>query len=928
MSDVTPPPGMAEYVAAPAPQAPMAASQPPPGMEDYVADQTNERVYGGAGQQALAAIEGLGRGATLGASDVAAQYLRSGAEKLGIDPDLAAPASQDMRRRAIANPVTETAANMAGSAALISGTGGIASPIEAKLGGGLLATAAGYGTEGAALAAGNLISEKALGDSDLNAQKIAANLGMGAMLGVGFGLAGRGIASMIGKSGAVKGTVSDAVAENESQAANEEGIAKAIKAQSALKENAPDIIDAAKELGAPVTEGMVSASPWVQRFEDSLVNGAPTYSAIKKAKLYEQGYEAVESNIKNIVGEPEENGGISKAQFGQAMEQSLSHNIETENAPIAALFESVKPITKNIPLSKNSLPRIAQNIMELDPVRLDPQGPAASLANRMSKSIENIETVDDVKSLRKVLSDSISPTASPGEKYVVSEIQDRLKDLEERTIESHAKNLVEAHNERLSKLSPEEAASEHEIWGPHIQSIEQALADRQEAMAQYAPFINKIKKLAQYFGKKRISGPQGAIDFITEEMTPEKLVQKVTQKGNSEFENFFYKNFPNEGELLKSYQKSVLRDSAIDARTGEFNSRKFIKQVFKTPQETLDNLFTKSELKKLEAAKTYLRAIPENFNPSGTSHTQALRSFFEHPVGAAISNARDFGMDNMIKIVMGLPPELRPNPIELGAKTAEKFNKFTATQQIIDKTNDQIASGAKSIFNKDSARAAAITGAVKALNFKQKEQRLYELNNNFEALAQHMTNHTVLLQNTMPETSQAIQRSMVASLQFLNEKLPKPKQQMMLSPEWEPSEMQKQKFDQYYDAVNNPIGVLDQVKQGKVTSEAVEAIGATHPGLLNEMRMHVMGEMDLKKAKDLPFSVKQSLALFLGEPLETSQLMSVKMANQASWNPPQMAQAQNNMPRKRSNQSGLNKLKVANRAQTDVQDLEINKEKI
>lgn len=912
MSDVTPPPGMEQYVSEP----PSGAIAPPQGMEEYVADATNERMYGSPGQKALTAIEGAA--SSIPGADYAANAMRAGAEKLGINPDIAAPDIASRVKRRETNPITSTAGSMVGGAALLHAlpVGGV---LEEGLGAGKLATAAGYGAEGALLAGTSTVSDMALGDPDLNAQKILTRIGMGTVLGMGLGVGGRAISGMLGKSGAVKGSVSDVVQESETKAADQ---ATLMEGLSKLKKNAPEIISAAQELGAPVTEGMVSDNQWVQRFEDSLVHGAPTYSAIKKVKLYEEGYNAVENNIKNIVGESEENGGISKAQFGQAMEQSLSSNIAEENKPISALYDAVREETRNIAISPKSLSRIAQNVMKLEVAQADPA--AERIANMLASSGEKeiFHTVDGVKMLRKIMTDSISPTASRNEKFVISEIQDRLKSLEENTITKYAENIKNSHAERLASLSPEQMAEEGQIWQTKIRNIETLLEQKKAADAAYSPFINKVKTLAKYFGKKNISGAQGAIDFITEDLTPEKLAQKATQKGNSEFTSFFEKNFPEQFELMKQYQRSELRNAAVNARTGEFDSRKFIKSINKMEPEMRKALFAPEELKKLSAADTYLKSLPEDFNPSHTAHEGALRSFYESPRGSAIANVRDYGIDQFIKSMVKLPVEARPDPIEAGQQIAKKFNKIDAAQKIINETNDKIKKASKSIFNKDAIRGAVETGIIKNISFEQKRDRIQELASNINALGQHMSNHTVAINDTMPNLSSGIHNAMIASLSFLNEKLPKAPPPLMLSKPWAPNEMQKERFNKYYEAVNNPIGILHQVREGSITSEALEAVSATHPGLLNDMRTQVMANMKIEKAQALPYSVQLSLSKFLGQPLDSSMLMNVKIANQQTFN----MQSQQPMPqqqsKKRSTQNGLSKLNVSGRSKTETQDLE------
>lgn len=155
--------------------------------------RSDSEAYGSPEQQTLAGVEGFLRGASLGTSDVAETQL-----------GLAKP--EDVRGRQQENPWTSGISTALGGGATGALTGG-GSLIAEGLGGGALAGAIGLGTEGAVFGAGNALSDAALGDPDLNAQKVLSHIGWGAALGGGLG-------AITGKLGAFGSRAADAVASS------------------------------------------------------------------------------------------------------------------------------------------------------------------------------------------------------------------------------------------------------------------------------------------------------------------------------------------------------------------------------------------------------------------------------------------------------------------------------------------------------------------------------------------------------------------------------------------------------------------------------------------------------------------------------------------------------------------------------------------
>lgn len=169
-----------------------------PAMPDEVRMQKNEDRFGGVQGAIFSGALGAARSATLGGSDWALTHLPEG---VGFNPE-------EIKGFSETNPGSTMAGEIGGlfkdpfgightiSAAGKATTAGAKTALKAagiaadsSVVGETLANALGYGVEGGLYGgAANSINELALGDSDLNGEKVLSNIGYGAMLsGLGGG---------------------------------------------------------------------------------------------------------------------------------------------------------------------------------------------------------------------------------------------------------------------------------------------------------------------------------------------------------------------------------------------------------------------------------------------------------------------------------------------------------------------------------------------------------------------------------------------------------------------------------------------------------------------------------------------------------------------------------------------------------------------
>jgi len=762
---------------------------------------------------------------------------------------------------------------------------------------------AGGAVEGAAFGLGQTLNDYALGDPHINAEKIGSDLGIGAILGAGIGGLAHGAAGLLGKSGFIKGSITDGISSEASKADQE---AKIINGTAETKGEMGDFsksaVDAADRLGLPTPAGFASTNEWIQRGTDALINGAPTVAAIAKKDAFDTGYKGVLSILSDVAPEA----ALSKAETGEALQSGVTSKIEASYAPIKQTYEAIREVTPNLPLSERSAPAIARNILKMKEVTQTADSPQARLAQAVAKNILNAKTVEDIGFQKRALR-GMANSAIPEERRIAAVLADKLNDWEESSIVRAGKRLKQG----LEAADQEKQA----IFAPVVARLDNLLPQIKEARAAYKPFIEDVSKLSEQLGKHRVYGPQDALNFI-KDLDFEQLTNRLGRKDSSQFRSWFAEKFPQENVFLQQYQKGALRDAASKNAAGTFSPKIFFNKFNDMSPEMQKSLFSSQEISKIKDAQEYLSGFPKNFNPSGTERASAFREFFKSPSGAVIANARDFGIDYFIKTMGKLPEGVRSNPEELGQELAEKFNKMNAAKRITQRVTNNMIDGIKSIAG-EAAMPTIIHGGVQSYN--EKVDQISKLANHPEILNAQINNNTEGLDKHLPNITQSLSNNIVNSIQFLASKIPQEPPAMPLGQKWEPSNLDKDKFNEYYDAVNNPLSLLTKIKDGELSSHSMEAIQATHPNMLEEMRNRMVTELNPDKVKKMPLHIQEGLAMFMGAPLNSTMTQPVRAAYQATYANPVQSQA-NTMAQgqKKSSLGGLSKLKIASRAGTET----------
>lgn len=850
--------------------------------------QTAEK-YGSGGQQAISALEGAAKG-ILGPVATFAEVAS------GVKPE-------DIRGREEANPITHglsEAGTFAGS--LLTGQGEAALLGEA---GKALEGATGLqratriqqvGTEaikGAFEAAlyqgGEELHKKFLQDPNQSAESAIANIGMAGILGGTFGAAIGGLSKVAPETpGAFVSQLDRPAVEAGNLEANikvmdmhpkaKEGALEALRLNK-QKANAGEIKAAAKELGAPVIDGMTLESPVIQTSLDALINSPYSVSGNAVRTNFDNAYSAADGALQQAIKAGE--GAGSKAELGESIKGSITGKIREQYAPIKAAYEELASTHDIVPIEGDMAAMLSKELRDIPEFRVSPSSPQGALVKQIFQDIKNVKTVSDLKILKDGL--SLPATASSQERRMVGILRDKLGDIEEGAIERFAKGF--ARNDEA---------------GAYVKS----LIDQKKAVTpQYKEFIAKVSTLSEQLGKGRVHGVEDALRFLNERLTPEEVATKLFTKKDSEFTGFFKKNFPEEFQQIRNFQRAELIEKA--SKTGEFSPKVFFNNVNKLEPETQKALYSAQELKKVNAAETYFReAFPKNFNPSGTAHTLALREAF-HPKGLILANLRDTGMAKMI---------------EIAAKSSEGRQAIALAKATVQ--GERLADRSiKNIFKIDAEMPASIVPNI--ANRAKLDKLVQSYVTDPSKMVAMNDNH-----QSVPEYNTAFAAAGARVVQYLSNLKPDTKPKNIMDKERPANAFEKSAYNRALDIAEQPLVVLKAIKDGRITPSDIIALRTMYPSLHQSISAKMLESVAqaVHKGEIVPYNTRMGLSMFLGQPLDSTMtpqaIMSAQVRNQSPSSRPGEQQQPQRAP-SASSMKGLSKLPAT--AQTPLQQREQSK---
>jgi hypothetical protein len=846
----------------------------------------------GAGEAAAGGVEAAAEGAG-GLAPALGKYLPMNmASQAGRAVEEAVGPAVAKGVSIVANPETRPIAN-----AILTGAGKMAT---------------GSAVEGALYGFGQSVDEAALGDPDALGEKLIANMGLGSAMAGGIGLtigAAKGLldTSSIGQYlKRFSRKAPDTILPSESKAAMQgNDLEAAIRAsqmpeaekQTLLdkiaeaanfkkkKANASRIEEIGREYGLDVNATQTSDNEAVQFAADWLTHSkSPTPAAMAYAAKAEDAYRGAAEIVKNAAGADAER--MTELEAGKAIKDELSGQMKREIATNSEIWDAVQPYAEAIKVNNRGINQMVK-ALEKSPEMTKFRGTEGSkFVQKFLGMFERLENLEDLEKLRKLIYSELTSFDNVNTKEMAAKLYWKIDDAFERYVEQHAETMK----------TPAARAK-----------ILQVVADRRAAKEGFKAFVEKYKPVLEGLGSSFDKTSSQMIKFISE-MNPQKLINKMFQKGDIEFTQDIRKNFPSLFKVAQEHQIGKMIESSTNKK-GFFEPLTFLSKYDKLAPEVQELMFDKGARKTLDDMREWFGSYPEKFNPSRTGYTNANREAFQSLTMYGMAASRDALMKKLIDYAS------QTGDVE-GAKKMFHLRMLEKSNQEI---SGKIAKGTSALVT-SGIKLAEIEGIKAKPTTKEDREKVVDMvqkyNADPEAFVEHLTEQTEALHQVAPGTAASAQATIARANAFLITKIPTGGQSGPLSTPYAPSAAEISSFQRYYDALQNPVSILYQANQGTLTPEAVEAVKTVMPTLMQEIQSHVIEEMS-KKGHDLfklPMQKKLGLSLLMGGDMMNATKQENLALNQASLASPGAQQAMNAMQGQvKTSQAGMSKITLANR---------------
>ncbi len=818
--------------------------------------------YSSTGQQVIGAAEQVAKGI--------AGPLATGAERaLGVP-------AEDIRGReenkGTAEKMIEQGVGLVGSAFI---PGGQAKALAAagELGAHALGIASATSTlgkigtmaakaaiENAVFQAGDEASKTLMGDPNQTSQNALMHVGLAGVIGGGLGGA-------LGTVSPLWHATLGPKTENFLRAISNRANGETMPLSEDLATVLSNMEKAGKTIPPEIRAGLSDNPLAHDYFNELRESGTTTGDALRET--IEKFKTDVGDQLKSVF---QEEGPMTSFEAGEKAKEAIITKANDINNAISGQYGEVMPHLEAVQITDKARKQFYDQLIK-DGQNFGAAGsPAEGLFKTFGERALAQDSVAQLKKLNTEISSDISVARRAGDfekSKALQEIKSSIKEFQDRQVIAAGKKM-EAEGIPGSKGL-----------------AENLIKDRNAADKSYGAFMDAIGEVASA-GKLGKVRSHGQLLEAMDNVPSAKLADKLFDPKNIEGLRYLQKEFPGVLEPLIKAKKTTLIENATTK--GDLMHNQLLNAVNKIPKEVRSLMFTKEEMNTINAAGKVLRESSKRIGPSGTATTWD-KLIQNMPAGVGSMASMLMGHNPIVGFVLGHAAKFLGRDAPDAAKAS--LLKFLGSPEVIEGSAwKSMADYFHAAQRGEAMLTKAAKGVVKATqdvlpasqmpNSKSREKldkRLQKLHEDPTA----MLDVGGKIGHYAPDHTQAMGAMVANTVNYLNGLRPAKIQQ---SPFDEPFEMpfQKDRFNGALDIAEQPIMVLQHLRDGTLVPEQITDLKTMYPALYDSMAQKLTAALvdHVHEGESISYQTQVGLSIFLGQPLDSSMttqsLQAIQMA--------------------------------------------------
>lgn len=710
--------------------------------------------------------------------------------------------------------------------------------------------------ENAVFQSGDEVAKMMLADPNQTVGTAVTDIGLAALLGGGIGgAAGSAGALWNATMGSKTSGLLHTLAK---KAGGIEGVTDDV-VQTALDKSGMEI--------APEVRARLMADPEIQQLSKTLEQSDTTAagrSHQEALKAFRK--DAGDTMVRAMGKDPEALSGLERSKYesGKSIGQQLAEEYEAQISPLSKEFEALREkyshleLPKSTPEAPGTIAQISEKIAQLaekEGWTASPSSEIMSEVNRVLKELPAQKTVKNLNDYISAVGDNMQSDPLNGPlKRAGGLIKGILKDAESSVIGARV-GAVEGE-QALQRYQSVRAAYARQA------ALKDALDDSIRVKGSVSGYAKSLREMAQTDG--------------------ERLLDRVASNKDAHLLSIIREKFPKTAELIRSHHLDKVLDAATKkvAEGHNINPAALQKAIGGLSPEVRAFVLSPEAMGKIDSVGELLG----KFNSSTHNFSNTARvadSLMGNIPAAAMAIATMLtGHNPATAAVVGaltsylgktLPDATRLALLKfMGSNQPVNSLAFKSTVDFIQsaiKGEHLINRASKNIF-----KAGREVLPQSMLPTEQDRKKIDKAVQHYTDKPESLTKIADSTNHYMPEVSPVVGNMAANAVQLLKGLRPVESRQSPLDQPTQPSAMQKAAYSRALDIAQQPLVIMEHIKNGTLLPQDLVVLKTIHPDTYNKISAKLTQEMvnAVHSGEAIPYKTKMSMSLFLGQALDST----------------------------------------------------------